>query len=122
MGKLHRLPSIEDTEREASVWFARMNADDVTSSDRARFEAWLAAHPRHARSYAELSATWQELVKSAPLVRAVNFGQSMNAAAVPPARNRWLAGAVAACVTLFALGPGSDVCRQTDQTRVLTAS
>jgi transmembrane sensor len=121
MGKLHRLPSIEDTEREASVWFARMNADDVTSADRAGFEAWLAAHPRHAKSYAELSATWQELVKSAPLVRAVYFGQSMNAAAAPPARNRWLAGAVAACITAFVLAAGWNVYKQKEETRFQTA-
>jgi len=121
MGKLHRLPSIEDTEREASVWFARMNADDVSSSDRARFEAWLAAHPRHAKSYAELSATWQELVKSAPLVRAVYFGQSMNAAAAPPARNRWLTGAVAAGITAFVLAAGWNVYKQKEETRFQTA-
>jgi len=121
MGKLHRLPSIEDTEREASVWFARMNADDVSSSERARFEAWLAAHPRHAKSYAELSATWQELVKSAPLVRAVYFGQSMNAAATPPARNRWFAGAVAACITAFVLAAGWNVYKQKEETRFQTA-
>ena len=121
MGKLHRLPSIEDTEREASVWFARMNADDVSSSERARFEAWLAAHPRHAKSYAELSATWQELVKSAPLVRAVYFGQSMNAAAAPPARNRWLTGAVAAGITAFVLAAGWNVYKQKEETRFQTA-
>lgn len=121
MGKLHRLPSIEDTEREASAWFARMNADDVSSSDRVRFEAWLAAHPRHAKSYTELSATWQELVKSAPLVRAVYFGQSMNAAAAPPARKRWLAGAVAACVTAFVLTAGWNVYKQKEETRFQTA-
>jgi transmembrane sensor len=121
MGKLHRLPSIEDAEREASVWFARMNADDVSSSDRARFEAWLAAHPRHAKSYAELSATWQELVKSAPLVRAVYFGQSMNAAAAPPARNRWVAGAAAACITAFVLAAGWNVYKQKEETRFQTA-
>jgi len=121
MGKLHRLPSIEDTEREASVWFARMNADDVSSSERVRFEAWLAANPRHAKSYAELSATWQELVKSAPLVRAVYFGQSMNAAAAPPVRNRWLAGAVAACITAFVLAAGWNVYKQKEETRFQTA-
>lgn len=121
MGKLHRLPSIEDSEREASVWFARMNADDVSTSDRAHFAAWLAAHPRHAKCYAELSATWQELVKSAPLVRAVYFGQSMNAAAAPPARKRWLAGAVAACFTAFVLAAGWNVYKQKEETRFQTA-
>jgi transmembrane sensor len=121
MGKLHRLPSIVDIEHEASVWFARMHADDVSPQDRAGFDAWLAAHPRHAKSYAELSATWQELVKSAPLVRAVNFGQSMNAAAAPPARRRWISGAVAASFAAFVLAVGWNVYKQKEETRFQTA-
>src|SRR6202049_3954232 len=122
MGKLHRLPSIEDTEREASVWFARMNADDGTAADRAGFEAWLAAHPRHAKSYAELSATWQELVKSGPLVRAVNFGQVMNAAASPPARRRrWAVAAVDAGIGAMVLGVTWNLYRQKVETRFQTA-
>src|SRR6266852_9441897 len=97
MGDVHRLPSADDVEREASAWFARMHADDVTADNRTRFEDWLRAHPCNAKAYAELSATWQELVKSGPLVRAVNFGQVMNAAAAPPApRRRWAAAAVSA--------------------------
>jgi len=121
MGKLHQLPSIEGAEREASVWFARMNADEVTSSDRAGFEAWLAPHPRHAKSYTELAATWQELVKTGPLVRAVNFGQSMNTAAARPTRRRWMAGAVAAGITALVLGAGWNVYKQKEETRFQTA-
>jgi transmembrane sensor len=122
MGKLHRLPSIENTEREASVWLARMNADEVTPADRAAFEAWLAAHPRHAKAYAELSATWQELVETGPLVRAVGFGQSMNAAsAAPPLRRRWMAGAVAAGITALVLGAGWNAYKQKEETRFQTA-
>src|ERR1700691_2906826 len=96
MGKVHRLLSSDDAERDASTWFARMNADDVTPDDRARFEAWLGANAVNAKAYSELSATWQELVKSGPLVRAVYFGQVMNAAASPPGRRRrWAQAAVA---------------------------
>src|SRR5271154_3279862 len=99
MGNVHRLPSSDNAEREASTWFARMHADDVTADDRARFEAWLGANTVNAKSYSELSATWRELVKSGPLVRAVYFGQVMNAAASPLARNRrWAVTAVAAGV------------------------
>jgi transmembrane sensor len=82
MGEVHRLPSAAETEREASLWFARMLADDVTADDRVRFEAWRGAHPCSAKAYADLCATWQELVKAGPLVRAVNFGQVMNAASL----------------------------------------
>jgi len=105
MGNVHTLPSTDDAERKASTWFARMNADDVTPDDRARFEAWLGANAVNAKAYSELSATWQELVKAGPLVRAVKFGQVMNAAASPPARRRrWAVAAVAAGIGAMALG------------------
>jgi transmembrane sensor len=50
MGDVHRLPSADDTEREASAWFARMTADDVSADDRTRFEAWLRAHACNAKA------------------------------------------------------------------------
>jgi transmembrane sensor len=122
MGDVHRLPSTGDIEREASTWFARMNADDVTAGDRTRFEAWLRAHSGNAKAYAELSATWQELVKSGPLVRAVNFGQVMNAASAPPApRRRWAVAAVAAGIGALALGIGWNLYKQKEETRFQTA-
>jgi len=122
MGDVHRLPSTEDTEREASTWFARMNADDVTADDRARFEAWRGAHLCNAKAYAELSATWQELVKSGPLVRAVNFGQVMNAASDPPApRRRWAVTAVAAGIVAMVVGGAWNLYKQKEETRFQTA-
>lgn len=79
MADLHRLPSIEDAEREASEWIARLNADDVSTEDRERFEAWRKAHPRHARAYEELSATWRQFTDAGQLVRAVALGTALNA-------------------------------------------
>jgi transmembrane sensor len=121
MGKLHLLPRPEQTEREASEWFARLGADDVTPEDKARFAEWRDAHPYHAKVFEELSATWQEIARSGPLVRAVNFGQSMNAAAQPAARRRVFFGAVAASIGLLALGIGWNVYRQKEETRFQTA-
>src|ERR1700730_1396642 len=122
MGDVHKLPSTDDLEREASAWFARMNADDVTADDRTRFEAWLRAQPYNAKVYAELSATWQELVKSGPLVRAVYFGQVMNAASAPPApRRRWVVSAVAAGIGAMALGVAWNLYKQKEETRFQTA-
>jgi transmembrane sensor len=122
MGDVHKLPSTDDTEREASAWFARMNADDVTADDRARFEAWLRAQSCNGKVYAELSATWQDLVKSGPLVRAVNFGQVMNAASAPPApRRRWAVAAVAAGIGALALGVAWNLYKQKEETRFQTA-
>jgi transmembrane sensor len=122
MGKVHRLPTTDDTEREASAWFARMNADDVTDDDRARFEAWLRAHSCNAKAYEELSATWRELKKSGPLVRAVSFGQVMNAAAVPPSRGRrWMAIALAAGIGAIVLGGAWNLYKQQAETGFQTA-
>src|SRR5258706_418096 len=122
MGDVHRLPSTGDTEREASAWFARMNADDVTADDRTRFEDWLRAHPCNAKAYAEVSATWQELVKSGPLVRAVYFGQAMNAASAPAVpRRRWAVAAVAAVIGAIVLGGTWNLFKQKEETRFQTA-
>ena len=122
MGEVHQLPDTDGTEREASNWFARMNADDVSADDRARFEAWLRAHPRNAKAYGELCATWQELVESAPLVRAVYFGQAMNAAAVPPVpRRRWASIAIAAGLGAVVLAGAWNLYRQREHTGFQTA-
>ena len=122
MGEVHRLPNPEETEREASDWFARMHADDVTADDRTRFEAWLHAHSSNVKAYAELTGTWKELVKSGPLVRAVYFGQVMNAASARPRRSRhWLAGAVAATIGAIVLGVAWNLYKQKEETRFQTA-
>jgi transmembrane sensor len=122
MGDVHRLPNADDAEREASAWFARMNADDVTAEDRNRFEVWHRAQSCNAKAYTELSATWQELVKSGPLVRAVNFGQVMNAASAPPARRRWVAvTTVAAGIVALVVGGAWNLYKQKEETRFQTA-
>ena len=122
MGDVHRLPDPEDTEREASDWFARMNADDVSADDRARFDAWLSAHPCNVKAYDELVATWNELVKSAPLVRAVSFGQAINAASARavPAR-RWLAGAIVAAMAVVVVGVAWSLYQQNEGNGFQTA-
>src|SRR5688572_12591683 len=61
MSNIHRLPDVTGVEREAGAWIARLHADDVTSEDLARFEAWRAAHPRHARVFEEISGTIDEV-------------------------------------------------------------
>lgn len=123
MGEIHRLPDPARTEQEAADWFARMNADDVTADDRARFEAWLHANPVHEKAYDELCGTWTELRKAGPLVRAVSFGQAMNAATAPsrPQAKRWLAGAIAAAVSVIAVAVGWNLFKQQETSRFQTA-
>jgi transmembrane sensor len=122
MGKVHKLPSTDAAEREASAWFARMNADDVSADDCFRFEAWLRAHPCNSKAYEELSTTWRELKKSAPLVRAVSFGQVMNAAAAAPSPyRRWVAVALVAGMGVIVLGGAWNLYKQQAQTGFQTA-
>lgn len=122
MGELHHLPDPQATEREASDWVARMNADDVTADDHARLEVWLRAHPCNAKAYAELTATWDELRKSGPLVRAVQFGQVMNAASAQPARaRRRRAGALAATAAAIVLSAAWHLYQHQADTRFQTA-
>src|SRR4051812_7240793 len=120
MGEIHRLPDIGKTEREAADWFARLNADDATADDRARFEAWLHTTVYNEKAYAELCATWTELRKAGPLVRAVSFGQAMNAATAPERSRRWLVGAVAATVGAVVLAVGWNVHKQKETSRFQT--
>src|SRR5437667_8345341 len=106
MAYVHRLPDVSEVEGEASEWIARLNANDVSADDRARFEVWRVAHPLRARAYDELSATWQQFTAAGPLVRGVSFAQSINeAATVRAPRRRWaLAVAATAVVVVAALG------------------
>ena len=122
MGEVHRLPNMEEVQREASEWVVRLQADDVTDDDRARFDAWIGAHPCNAKAYADLSMTWDKLVEAGPLVRAVNFGQVMNAAArAPTPRRRWAAIAMAAGAAVIVLGGAWGLYRQKQVTGVQTA-
>lgn len=110
MSNIHRLPDVTRIEQEAGAWIARLHADDVTPEDLARFEVWRAAHPRHARTFEEISHTIDEVKRAGRLVRAVSFGSAMNAvSAVPSASSetrrvtgRW--GLFASAAVLAVIG------------------
>lgn len=88
MTDVHRLPDALESEREASEWIARLEADDLSAEERLRFQQWLSAHPMNARAYEALRATWTELTQARSLVRAVSFGQAMIEAG-KPRRTAW---------------------------------
>ena len=99
MSEVHRLPESDRIDREASEWIARLNADDISDTERNQFAAWRDAHPMHSRSYDELMGTWQAFTAAGSLVRAVSFGHSMNAATVPRSFQwRWVAAAAAVLI------------------------
>ena len=104
MANVHKLPSLAQAEREASEWIARLDADEVSDEDRALFAQWRSASTVNARAFEELSATYQEFVRTGPFVRAVSFAQSMSSAALPARRSRRSGVAAAAAVVVLVVG------------------
>lgn len=80
-----RLRLVEDVDEAASLWLARRRLGE--DFDEAEFQAWLAADPRHAAAYAEMS-------RAAGLVSELaELGQL---SATPKRRVPWIAGSLAA--------------------------
>jgi transmembrane sensor len=101
MTDIHRLPDSNRIEREAGDWIARLNADDVSDDDRARFASWRAAHPSHARVYEAMTAAWRAFSAAGTVVRAVSFGESMNQASrAGKTPLRWLVAGMATAALL----------------------
>ena len=78
MTDIHRLPEEGQVLEEASAWMARLQAEDVTAEEKARFHAWCSAHPLHRRVIEDLTGILNRFAAVRPLVSAVAFGQSMN--------------------------------------------
>ncbi|MFC7053307.1 FecR family protein [Hansschlegelia quercus] len=50
--------SADPASREAALWFATLNGDDATDTDRAAFRTWLQRDPANAREYAAIERLW----------------------------------------------------------------
>jgi transmembrane sensor len=59
----------ESIDEIASRWLARLDREDASAEDRAAFETWRAADPRHAASYARIEAVWNRILRI-PALRA----------------------------------------------------
>jgi transmembrane sensor len=105
MADIHHLPTVRNVEQEASEWIARLNADDVTPDDRARFEVWRRAHPLHSQAFEDLSVTWHRFLKAG---EAAGMADAANCAiALPPvAKRRSSSLALAAAVVIATLATG----------------
>lgn len=58
---------------EAVTWFVMLRDDAATGEDRRRFEAWLAADPRHRQAWRDVEALWAG-IDALPLARARRDG------------------------------------------------
>jgi transmembrane sensor len=106
MARVHRLPSVRRVEQEASEWIARLNADDVTAEDRARFETWKAASPLNSKVFDDLSRTYERFLAAAPRMRSAESPDTLTPPADPKARWRLSTLAVAAAAIFATLLTG----------------
>ncbi len=104
MDDVHRLPTVKKIEQEASEWVARLNADDVTAEDRARFDAWRSADPLNSQAFEDFLRTWQRFLNAAPLMQARVGIDSERSRGGLPRQRRILAVAAAAAVATLVIG------------------
>lgn len=94
--------------QQASAWFARLRADDVSENERRQWQRWLAQDRAHRHAYERIEALWSSL---GDFARAPEIEQHLRQAPGPahavrvPARRplRWL-GAMAATLVAAAIG------------------
>ncbi len=46
---------------QATTWFARLHADDVTAVEQAQFKSWYGESPQHAKAYDKMLLLWDRL-------------------------------------------------------------
>ena len=96
--------SIEET---AADWFVRRR-DGLPPEAEVRYQAWVAADPRHAAAIAEFQATWNRVSYPAAVSRDREAAQILDRSAAAQRRRPYLiaaAGLAAAAVLVFAFLP-----------------
>lgn len=78
---------------EASAWLARLHRDDLSASDAAAFDAWLAAAPANGVAYRQAAAVMHEFSCAADDVLAELESLSWNASRPAAPSRRWMLGA-----------------------------
>jgi transmembrane sensor len=94
---------VRNVKQEASEWIARLNADEVTAEDRARFDSWKRADPLNSQVFEALSQTWRRFVDAGPLVRTAACAEALDSAPAGRPRRRWSAVLAAAAVLVVLL-------------------
>lgn len=104
------LPPSDDARDLAAYWFARLQSGEASADERARFEAWRAADPDHARQYAAIETLWQS-AGTLDAGQQARLGRAYRTTAAMAGRRRWLAygagagAAVAASLVAVTLWP-----------------
>lgn len=91
---------------EASAWFIRLNAEDVTQTERDDFVLWLETSPRHAQVWDEVQNLFAALEKPAKAIRRkdskVSVNRSENWKFFSPSKT---VAAFSICIILLTLQP-----------------
>jgi transmembrane sensor len=100
----HNNESSSSVSDQASAWFARLQADDVSAEERRLFQEWYQSHPQHAEAYDRTRKLWMLLEMPAERVHSrIIADQSgdatANSAAVIPGKNSPDAGNAEASLT-----------------------
>ena len=106
MAEVHRIESRRKLEDAAGAWIARLEADDVSESDRRCFAEWLAEDRRHRETFEAMRHTWHRLDALGTVVHGV-AGEKPQAT-VERSRRRGIVWAAAATL-LLAVGSASWV-------------
>ena len=58
--KVFSFPNPEDTEQQATIWFAKLNNEDVPQAEIEAFREWFNQSARHRAAYAQIERIWGE--------------------------------------------------------------
>lgn len=122
MSEVVKLRTVAEIEDEAAAWVWRLDAEDVSATDRQTFEAWLKRDPRHRRAFEELGGVWRSLDALAEAKRdekIATFVEPVFSRAAVVSRRRW-ATAMAAAV-LLVIGALAWFQRGTEAQTIATA-
>jgi len=102
-------------QAECREWLALLHSGEATDDDRARFDAWMQADPRHRHAYELLQLMWSDISKLrhlAPL-------EPVPATRPEPVRTRtgflpWAAAAAVGGLAIFAVHSGFQTAPETE--------
>jgi transmembrane sensor len=96
--------SQRQVQAECREWLALLHSGEVTDADRARFDAWLQADPRHRHAYELLQLVWNDISELRHLA-ALEPVPALRTVPAPFAQRAlpWAAAAAAVGISIFAI-------------------
>jgi transmembrane sensor len=121
MSDIVKLRTRAEIDEEAALWTWRLDAGELSDTDRQAYEAWLRHDPRHRRAIGELSKVWQALDGLAEAKREEKIATFTAAQRRTVQRTRYRWWLAAAACTLVAIA-GALWLRQGSETQTLSTA